>query len=130
MVADAVLPFIAQAITEGKVGTQAPIILKEQPGVEEIHPRSRVANRDGILRRRSRCKRCQRRVGVVSVETRGGAGGTPPQPQPAPESNRMLPERCRGVVLQLVVILRIMNGAFVIAARRERALNGNRGCCV
>src|ERR1700740_1332954 len=51
MIADTILPLIANAIAQGKIRTQPPVILEEEPGVKQIHTRRRSAYRYLVLRR-------------------------------------------------------------------------------
>ena len=93
MIANPVLPFIANPVTQGEVRTQTPVILEEKTGVKQKHTRCRGADRYLVLRCLARGIVLERCIRIVSVEARRRAVGVAHCAQPATKANRVCPER-------------------------------------
>src|ERR1700692_2459621 len=70
MIADTILPLIANAITQGKVRTQPPIILEEEPGVKQHRTRGGCSDRYLVLRWLAGGIAIERCIRIFSVEAR------------------------------------------------------------
>ena len=72
----------------------------------------------------------ERSVSVVSIEAGGCVVGVAHRSQPGAEADSMGPERRRGVVLQLIVILGVTNSSIVAAASGKGSLHSDGRCSV